>query len=105
MRTRASVNMPEFLSTISPDEFLKRLKNERRVELAFEGHRFWDVRRWKELDVTKDIYGVSVKKQGGTVTYTKQQIATRVVTDNMYFYPISNEEIFRNENLKQNTGW
>ena len=105
IRTRTSVDMPEFPSTISPDEFLKRLKNERRVELAFEGHRFWDVRRWKELDVTKDIYGVSVKKQGNAVTYTKQQIATRVVTYNMYLYPIYNEEIFRNENLKQNTGW
>lgn len=105
IRTRSSVNMPVFPSTISPDEFLKRLKNERRVELAFEGHRFWDVRRWKELDATKDIYGVSVKKQGTDITYTKQQVTTRVVTDNMYFYPISNEEIFRNENLKQNTGW
>lgn len=105
IRKRTSVNMPEFPATLSPDEFLKRLKNERRIELAFEGHRFWDVRRWKELDSTKNIYGVSVKKQNNVVIYGKQQIATRVVKDNMYFYPISNEEIFINKNLDQNTGW
>lgn len=105
IRKRSSVDMPEFPSTISADDFLKRLKNERRVELAFEGHRFWDVRRWKELDATKDIYGVSVVKQGDDITYTKRQVSTRVVTDNMYFYPISNEEIFRNGKLKQNAGW
>lgn len=105
IRKRSSVNMPEFPTTISADDFLKRLKNERRVELAFEGHRFWDVRRWKELDVTKDIYGVSVVKQGDDITYTKRQVSSRVVTDNMYFYPISNEEIFRNGKLKQNSGW
>lgn len=105
IRKRSSVDMPEFPSTISANDFLKRLKNERRVELAFEGHRFWDVRRWKELDATKDIYGVSVVKQGSDITYTKRQVTTRIVADNMYFYPISNEEIFRNGKLKQNAGW
>ena len=37
------------------DIFWKRYKNERMVELAFEGHRFWDVRRWKEGEVLKEI--------------------------------------------------
>lgn len=105
IRQRKGVGMPVFPTTISSADFLKRLKNERRVELAFEGHRFWDVRRWKELDETQDIYGVSVKKEADGVTYTKQKMATRIVSDNMYFYPISNEEKFKNEKLQQNAGW
>lgn len=105
IRKRTSVDMPVWKTTVSSVDFMKRLKNERRIELAFEGHRFWDVRRWKDLDVTKDIYGVSVKKEAGVVTYTKQKIATRPVLDKMYFYPISNEEIYKNGKLKQNTGW
>lgn len=105
IRQRTSVEMPEWPSTLSSVDFLKRLKNERRVELAFEGHRFWDVRRWKELDATKDIYAVSVKKEGGEVTYTKRKMITRIVSDKMYLYPISNEEVYRNERLQQNPGW
>lgn len=105
VRQRKGIEMPIFPATISSTDFLKRLKNERRVELAFEGHRFWDVRRWKDLGATKDIYGVSVKKEASVVKYTKQKMATRIVSDNMYFYPISNEEKFKNEKLQQNTGW
>ena len=57
---------------MAKDDFIERLKNERRVELAFEGHRFWDVRRWKDLDKTADIYGVKVIKNGeGKYEYTK----------------------------------
>lgn len=105
IRQRTSVDMPVWETTISSVDFMKRLKNERRVELAFEGHRFWDVRRWKDLDTTKDIYGVSVKKEADVTTYTKRKITTRTVTDHMYFYPISNEEIYKNGKLQQNIGW
>ena len=43
---RARYNMPGITET-DYAAFVKRLRNERRVELAFEGHRFWDIRRWK----------------------------------------------------------
>ena len=58
VRGRTGVNMPALSDILSSDEFLKRVKHERRVELAFEGHRFWDLRRWKELAESKDVYGV-----------------------------------------------
>ena len=48
--------MPAYPADMSKDAFLKRLKNERRVEFAFEGQRFWDLRRWKELDNMQNIY-------------------------------------------------
>lgn len=105
LRARADVKMPSYPSDIQKEEFIKRLKNERRVELAFEGHRFWDVRRWKELDQTADIYKVQVKKEEGKTVYTKQLYDTRIVKECMYFYPISKNEMFKNGNLLQNSGW
>ena len=105
VRNREGVKMPALPATLSPDEFLKRLKNERRVELAFEGHRFWDVRRWKELDETENIYGVKVTKVGAEMNYEKSRINTNVVEDKMYFYPIANTELFKNKKLVQNPGW
>ena len=97
--------MPPYPNNLSKEDFIKRLKNERRVELAFEGHRFWDVRRWNELEQTADIYKVQVTKNGDQVSYDKQLYETRVVEPQMYFYPISNSELFKNGNLKQNEGW
>lgn len=105
VRQRSDVGMPEFPVGMSEADFLKRLKNERRVELAFEGHRFWDVRRWKELDKTADIYGVKVQKVGDAFQYDKFLYESRTITDKLYFYPIANTEKYKNPNLGQNPGW
>lgn len=105
LRARSDVNMPAYPDDISKEDFVRRLKNERRVELAFEGHRFWDVRRWKELDRTTDIYKVQIKKIGADMIYDKQLYDQRVFRNCMYFYPISNAERFKNTNLIQNEGW
>ena len=105
VRGRADVNMPALPENLTKDEFLKRLKNERRVELAFEGHRFWDVRRWKDLQNTANIYAVKVEKKNDGFVYTPFLLETRTITDNLYFYPISNVEKYNNPNLGQNPGW
>lgn len=105
VRNRDGIKMPALANTLSDTEFMKRLKNERRVELAFEGHRFWDLRRWKELDAIKDIYGVKVTKVESEVIYKRNIIDTRIVNDKLYFYPIANTELFKNDKLVQNPGW
>lgn len=105
VRARTGVNMPPIDNTLSSAEFIQRLKNERRVELAFEGHRFWDIRRWNELNATANIYGVRIQKNDTETIYTKQNIEERLIDDKMYFYPIANTELFRNTNLIQNAGW
>lgn len=106
VRGRADVNMPPFPDNMSKEDFLQRLKNERRVEFAFEGQRFWDLRRWKELDGMRDIHKVRVVKQAdGSIQYSKELLATYPISDKMYFYPISNIELFKNKNLKQNPDW
>ena len=100
------MNMPDIPVGLGKTDFLKRLKNERRVEFAFEGQRFWDLRRWKDLSEMKNIYKVRVVKQGdGTIKYTKELLATYSISDKMNFYPIANSELYKNKNLVQNSGW
>ena len=86
----------------SGDAFMTRVRNERRVELAFEDHRFWDIRRWKIGDVVEDVYGVKVSPTG---EYTKYLVRNRIWDDKMYFYPIPKDEINKNPGLGQNEGW
>ena len=97
---RTAAGMPKYKET-DKDKFKALVKKERRIELAFEDHRFWDIRRWKEGNLVEKIYGV--KKQNGT--YQKELIQNRIWQDKMYLYPIPQKETFVNDNLTQNPGW
>ena len=103
---RARAGMPDFAAGMSKAEFREKLRNERRVELAFEDHRFWDIRRWKIANSTTDIYGVLITDNvfGGYV-YQKELLEERQFEDHMNLYPIPISEIYINDNLSQNTGW
>ena len=63
VRSRVHVDMPPFPNNLTLNEFKAKLRNERRVELSFEDHRFWDIRRWKIADQTTDIYGVDITNE------------------------------------------
>ena len=99
VRKRAGI--PE-VAACSQDEFLMRVKHERRVEMAFEGQRFWDLRRWKNLDETKNIYAVRITHHDGVLSYEKTLLSERSVSNKLYFYPIANVELFKNKKLVQN---
>jgi hypothetical protein len=104
IRTRAQ--MPVFPAGMSQSDFRTKLRNERRVELAFEDHRFWDIRRWKIGNTNTAIYGVDlVKDATNKIIYTNKLIEQRVWDDRMYFYPIPQTEVFINPKLGQNAGW
>ncbi len=109
VRSRASVNMPDVPGTISGDALEKRIQNERRIELVFEGHRYFDVRRWKIAGETesKNILGVSIINDGGTKTYNfEKNLITRNWDSRLYLLPIPREEIDRSLNsLEQNSGY
>lgn len=103
---RARANMPNFPTGMSRDEFRQKLRNERRVELAFEDHRFWDIRRWKIGPSTTEIYGMEItQNDDGTFNYSRKLVEERVWDDRMYLYPVPQSEIFKNEALQQNSGW
>ena len=104
VRKRTGVDMPDFPEGMSSSDFWSRYKNERMVELAFEGHRFWDVRRWKEGGFTSIGRMLITKNSDDSFTYTRS-IKALVWDDKMYFDPIPDSEIRKNPNLKQNPGW
>lgn len=105
VRQRQEVNMKPFDSSMSVSQFKEKLRNERMVELAFEDHRFWDIRRWMIADQTTEIYGVEVTKVGNEFKYEKVLVESRYWDDKMYLYPIPDSEININSNLVQNPGW
>lgn len=93
---------------LSQAEMRKRIKNERRVEFAFEEHRFWDVRRWKDGDkyFNKPITGMRITRQdNGTFTYEPFEVEKRVFNEKMNYFPISQTELMKNPKLAQNNWW
>ena len=105
IRNRADVQMPELPTGLSADAFWEKYENERMVELAFEGHRFWDLRRWKEGDKLGSIIQMKLTKNAdGTITYNRQTV-NRTWNDKMYLFPIPQTELMKNPNLGQNPGW
>ena len=104
--TRQRAGMPAFDEGMDAATFWSKLCNERFVELAFEGHRFWDVRRWKEADkYFKNIVEMKLTKESdGSITYTRKNVS-RQWDDKMYFFPIPQTELIKNKNLEQNPGW
>lgn len=83
--------------------FRALLKNERRVELCFEGFRFWDIRRWKD-SITEPVQGVSITKNGTVLSYEFQQVESRPFKDFMYYGPIPYVETLKYD-IQQNKGW
>lgn len=104
IRNRAG--LPDYSGTITQGEIRREIQEERRVELAFENHRFWDVRRWMIGEETININGMEItQNQDLTFNYDKVLVETRYWNSKMYFYPIPQSELFKNSNLEQNSGW
>ena len=106
-QVRANAGMPAVTAT-GKEEFIEAVRNEWRVEFAFEDHRFWDVRRWKiGADTQTEIYGVKITQvSGSTYSYERFVYETRKWNDRMYLYPIPQTELYKNSNLApQNPGW
>ena len=100
LRNRSDIKMPKF--TEDGDAWVERYERERLVELAFENHRFWDVRRWKKGD--KYFRNIQVATISGSLQLTRSTV-TRQWDDKYYFYPIPQTELKKNPNLTQNPGW
>lgn len=88
-RVRSRSNMPQ-LQNLTKEELREKIRNERRVELCFEGHRIFDVRRWMIADQTlgAPLRGVSIEKDGFVSTYQPIEVEERTFSTKMYFYPI-----------------
>ena len=100
LRNRSDINMPEF--TEDGDAWVARYERERLVELAFENHRFWDVRRW--MKGAKYFKNIQVANINSNLMLTRSTV-TRQWDDKFNFYPIPQSELKKNPNLTQNPGW
>ena len=91
------------------------IQQERMIELSFEGHRFWDIRRWKiaplvyrtplqgwYMDVS---IGDGTDTEQNEIMYTQQLLHVPIFGIKDYFWPIRNSDIDVNPNLVQNIGW
>ena len=102
LRTRDGINMPLFEAS---DDFIERYRRERMVELAFEDHRFWDVRRWKIGDEAfASIQVADLKRENGDIMLYRETL-NRGWNDKYYLFPIPQSEIQKNHKLEQNPGW
>ncbi|MGX5818914.1 RagB/SusD family nutrient uptake outer membrane protein [Chitinophaga lutea] len=107
VRTRAG--QPALPAGLTQDQMRQRIRNERRIELAFENHRFWDVRRWKIAENTeKELWGmrpVADATYPDGYRYERFKVEDRPWRNAMYQIPVTTDETLRNPNLKQNEGW
>lgn len=105
VRTRAG--QPNIAEGLDFATFKNKYENERFVELAFEGHRFYDVRRWMEAEKNfKTIRGMQIIKNADeTLTFTPITVQNRQWNDKMYLFPLAQSEILKSGALEQNPGW
>lgn len=109
VRTRAGIEMPALPSGLNKDQMRERIRNERRVEFAFEGKRFYDLRRWRigHSTATQDgvmlkASGLEITLSGGVKTYQIKQIQSRTYDKRFDLFPIPELEMQRHTALEQN---
>lgn len=88
------------------DSFRKLIQNERRLELAFENQRYYDMRRCL-LPLNEPVRGVEVTKdENGKDIYTVKEVEARTFDNIRYYYsPLPYNECVKNPNLVNNLGW
>lgn len=105
---RSRSGMPDLPLGLSQIQMRERIKNERAVELSFEDHRWWDVRRWQdgekyfnglmyEMEITQD--------ENGAYVYNEVAFEERFFAEKMNLYPIPKSEMEKNPLYNQNPGW
>jgi hypothetical protein len=108
VRSRMGVAMPA-VTVADQAGFRTAVKHERRIELAFENHRYWDLLRWKDAAtvLNQSVQGVTVTKNAGQFVYTPVVVENRVFdAAKMYYYPFPQTEVIKSKGvLLQNPGW
>jgi len=106
-QVRLRAGMPALPIGLTQSQMRERIQNERRVELCFEGHRFFDVRRWKKGAefFNKPVSGIQITKSGTALTYAPIVVENRIFAEKNYFFPLPQTELNRTTQLKQNPGY
>ncbi len=117
-KIRTRVAMPNVKSeyTTSTDVFRPRIKNERTIELCFEGHYYFDIRRWKDAPTVMagPLMAMDVEKVTTSTTYPKGYKYTRMPLlaerqtrwkDAMYYFPFNTSDNYKMKNFVPNIVW
>jgi len=114
VRTRAGLQNNLRLEPYSGEELRDRIRNERKLELAFEDHRYWDVRRWRiaEEALSIQVEGVKTLRHldgAGNASFTYETFEAETLKmnfeENQYYLPIGQGRINNNPKLKENPGY
>lgn len=98
---RSRSGQPDLPSGLSKIEMRERIKNERRIELLLEEHRFYDLRRWKDGDVLAEpIMGMNIYDDNVTLRYEVSKVEDRIFNGTHYYLPIPLKEQEKNPLLK-----
>ena len=112
LRKRAGIeagndNLYGLRDDMSQADMRKVIQNERRIELAFEEHRYWDIRRWRlaEMIYAQPVKGMFITTSLTGTTYIPQDVLTVDWDNKRYLYPIPYSEVIKNKNMVQNPNW
>jgi hypothetical protein len=110
---RVRAGLPDFEADVYSDreKFKAKVKRERQIELMGEGHRYFDLRRWKDAPTEENaaVRGFNMNMPSSQRDRFHQPVDVldlpSVFVDKMYLWPISHSELRRNRKLTQNPGW
>lgn len=107
---RERAKLPDLPQGLSQDAMRTDIRRERRVELAFEGKRYWDLIRWGTAgtNLNQQLHGISIKGSNGVLNYTPVTIPggnRKFDASKNYVFPIPQSAMDQNKNLTQNPGY
>ncbi len=107
IRLRAGITSEAYVNSCGDDDFLELIKNERRIELFFEGFRFWDLRRWSTMEslvpeLNAMVTGMKISKDRSS--YEEFDVEQRVYQSYQIYGPVADDDV-RLYGLIQNVGW
>ncbi|PWG81225.1 RagB/SusD family nutrient uptake outer membrane protein [Pararcticibacter amylolyticus] len=107
IRKRAGLNPYNLQTGLNTSSMRAIIQNERRLELAFEGHRFFDVRRWKIAEMTENrqMHGTEPTKTAAGTTFRTIAVRKHIFEKRMYLWPIPLSEVSKSTQLLQNPGY
>ncbi len=110
IRDRAGIVQDDYIdiAVTNMDTYRELIRNERRIEYAFEGERYYDVRRWQlpSTELEQPIMGVTVlKNSDDSFDYSYREVESRNFEQYMYYNPIPRTEVLKSQAIVQNFGW
>ena len=107
-KLRLRSGMPPLPASLDKNQFRNRVRNERNIELCFEEHRFWDIKRWmiaeNEGVMQGAMEGIRITKVATKYTWVPYNFETRTWLRKMYLHPFPQAEVLKG-GLTQNPGW